>query len=535
MKIQLKRNSGSALLVTIGVAAIVGITLASYLGLVQSQNRAVIWSQTWNAALPAAEAGIEEALTHLNYVRDGARDTNGWTASGDYFLRSGKMGQGEYSVAIDNAVPPGIVSTGLVVMPLTGREIRRVVRVTTVRLRSGMRGMLAKGDITMNGNCGADSFDSADPEYSTGGIYDPAKNKDGSYVGSVYGNVITGGAEVAGEVATGATGSASGNVGDFPWLASNSGIKPGHYSSDLNVDFPSVEPPAGGFTPTGGTVSTTNYSYLVTIITTNVYPNPVPDSGVTTLVTNVTSVTHPGAVANPITTNWVSASQKDEEPAAGTYIPGTLSTVVVTSPKKNKGTWYYFDKITGYTWEDTAYQYQTVVADPEVTTDTYDNVLETGDYQLDSFKATKSNALIVTGDATLYVKGEFSLAGNGQVTIAPGASLTLYVGGDVSISGNGVVNQNFDASKMILYGLDSCTSIKMTGNAAWTGVIYAPEADMHLGGGGNDGMDLVGATVTKSVKMNGHYQFHYDENLARIAGLTRWNVASWAEDSWSEE
>ena len=48
-------------------------------------------------------------------------------------------------------------------------------------------------------------------------------------------------------------------------------------------------------------------------------------------------------------------------------------------------------------------------------------------------------------------------------------------------------------------------------------------------------MDLLGATVTKSVQMNGHYQFHYDENLARIAGFTRWNVASWAEDSWSEE
>ncbi|HYE30720.1 MAG TPA: hypothetical protein VEH27_04785 [Methylomirabilota bacterium] len=523
-----RRESGSALLVTIAVAAIMGMTLASYMTLVQAQNRAVAWSQTWNSALPVAEAGIEDALTHLNYVKDGSRATNGWTASGNYFVREATFSGGTYVVAIDNATPPSITSTGRVTLALTGKQVERVVRVGTVRLRTGMRGMLAKGDITMNGNCAADSFDSQDPEYSTGGIYDEAKAKDGSFVGSVYGNVATGGGTIAGEVATGATGAASGNVGDFEWLKSSSGIQPGHYTSDLNVDFPSVTAPTGGYTPTGATVTTTNYTYTQTIVTTNVYPNPAPASGVTTITTNLTSTTHPGA-GYTVTTNWVSTSQKNTKPAEGTYMPGTLTEVVVTSPPPKKGTYYYFDKITGYTWQTTAYQYTMTTAEPEVTTATYENVLGNGSYQMDSFKATKATDMIVTGDAVLYVKGDFAISGNGQVTIAPGASLTLYVGGGVQIAGNGVVNQNFDATKMVLYGLDSCTDIKMTGNAAWTGIIYAPQAEMQLGGGGSDGMDIVGATVTKTVKMNGHYKFHYDENLGRVGGFTRWNVASWSE------
>ena len=49
------------------------------------------------------------------------------------------------------------------------------------------------------------------------------------------------------------------------------------------------------------------------------------------------------------------------------------------------------------------------------------------------------------------------------------------------------------------------------------GTIYAPHADFTLGGGGKDTIDFVGSSVTKTVKMNGHYKFHYDENLAELS------------------
>jgi hypothetical protein len=39
----------------------------------------------------------------------------------------------------------------------------------------------------------------------------------------------------------------------------------------------------------------------------------------------------------------------------------------------------------------------------------------------------------------------------------------------------------------------------------------------------------VGAAVTKSADMNGHFHFHYDERLGRSQVLSKYSVASWIE------
>ena len=70
---------------------------------------------------------------------------------------------------------------------------------------------------------------------------------------------------------------------------------------------------------------------------------------------------------------------------------------------------------------------------------------------------------------------------------------------------------------MGIYGLPSLTSISFGGNAAFTGTIYAPEADFSFGGGGNNTYDYVGSLVTNSCKLNGHANFHYDESLTGMA------------------
>jgi hypothetical protein len=58
-------------------------------------------------------------------------------------------------------------------------------------------------------------------------------------------------------------------------------------------------------------------------------------------------------------------------------------------------------------------------------------------------------------------------------------------------------------------------------------VIYAPDAAFSLGGGGNNNYDFVGGSVTKTVSINGHFNFHYDECLkngpAREYVITAWN------------
>ena len=121
------------------------------------------------------------------------------------------------------------------------------------------------------------------------------------------------------------------------------------------------------------------------------------------------------------------------------------------------------------------------------------------------------------------------MSGQSQITILPGASLKIYVTGNASLSGNGVMNLNQDASKYSIYGLPSCTSISLSGNAAFTGTIYAPGADLSLNGGGNNVYDCVGAVVVNNAYFHGHFNFHYDERLGRNGGKSQFRVASWSE------
>ena len=70
---------------------------------------------------------------------------------------------------------------------------------------------------------------------------------------------------------------------------------------------------------------------------------------------------------------------------------------------------------------------------------------------------------------------------------------------------------------------------QLPGNGTFTGAIYAPEAAFSMSGGGGGAEDFIGASVSKTVTMNGHFNFHYDENLARIGSDTTWLVDSWEE------
>ena len=61
-----KDEQGGTLLVSLLICLILGILLGSYLSLVQNQHLSVTRAEAWNYALIVAEAGIEDALAHLN-------------------------------------------------------------------------------------------------------------------------------------------------------------------------------------------------------------------------------------------------------------------------------------------------------------------------------------------------------------------------------------------------------------------------------------------------------------------------------------
>jgi hypothetical protein len=270
-------NSGSVLLITMGTIFIMGAALAALLSYLALEHRLLNRTALWNSALPFAEAGIEEAMSHLKQVDGGSLAANGWSLSGSQYVRSRALPNGSFEVGISSSSPPAITSTGRVWSAANSSYIERRIQVTT-RLSRGLKGMTAKSKVVISGDVWTDSYDSSDPSKSTASQYDPAKRRPNGFI-STNSKVssemeITGNAKINGKIATG-PGSvlklvSPARVGDFAWTASSANdgkVQSGWLSSDMNVSFPDVVMPstAGYFSPPSsinGTTTLTSGKYL---------------------------------------------------------------------------------------------------------------------------------------------------------------------------------------------------------------------------------------------------------------------------------
>lgn len=166
-------------------------------------------------------------------------------------------------------------------------------------------------------------------------------------------------------------------------------------------------------------------------------------------------------------------------------------------------------------------------------TNTY--AIGSGDYYVNGDLVLNQNeTLYVGGNARLYVTGNINMKSQNNcfITIAPGGSLILYCG---TTDGAAVsaqltqVNTAGNASTFQYWGLPSNTAITWNGNNSYVGTVYAPEAAFSCGGGGSTDFDYQGACVVYSASMNGHFNFHFDENLSRLGPPTGFSIISWRE------
>ena len=432
------------------ITALMGIGLASYLTLVRYQNLSVMRSLSWNTGIPMIEAGIEEAMTHIN--RSGITNLNsaGWTLSDGWYWKTRQLGDNYYQVKISTSDPPVIRSDSYTRLPLTsvapvafiaayGFETdatsftKRRVRVTCRKDGMWTHAMVARGQIDLLGNnVASDSFDSANPNYSTGGQYDVTKRRDHGDIATnsgIVNSLNVANADLWGRASTGPGGSVAigpnGSVGDLAWhLTYKKGIEPGWTNNDMNVYFRDVTRPYNsGYPLTSGTIGTTTYKYLLT-------------------------GTSPGS----------------------------------------------------------------------------------GDYMTTDLSMQGNEVMYVAGNCKLLVTGTINISGNAYIQIAPGASLQLYMeGANASLGGNGIANQTGYAINFLYFGLPTNTSLSFGGNGTFLGAIYAPQANFTLGGGGGNVLDFIGASVINTVKMNGHFNFHYDESLGRANWNRGYLVNSWNE------
>jgi len=260
------------------ITGIIGLVLATYLHLVQSQNVFTVRSQTWNNCIPIIEAGVEEALAQLNKSANSNLAASGWSTTNGGFYKLRPIGDGYFrtTVTYANILFPTITVTGYLPAPPilasagTGESlmaaaftpdpsikyIARTVRVTARKEQALQKGMIARNGIDLGGNqCVVDSYDS-----SKGG-YDPAKAGDKGDVATnsdITGAVGIGNAKIKGKLLTGPKATAkigpNGIVGSVAWhAAGNKGIQPGWRRNDMNIAIPDVLAPwsGGGVNPVG--------------------------------------------------------------------------------------------------------------------------------------------------------------------------------------------------------------------------------------------------------------------------------------------
>jgi len=580
------RERGASLLTVFLICAVLTFSVAGYLALVLQQSRLSMRSQVWNLAIAVSEAGVEEGLQQLNN-NSGSLGADGWSANGTAYSLTRTLTAGNsYTVTIDVSNPshPTVTSRAFIDgsrfaqngpsvflaaqgVTLPGNEtgnaglITRAVRVTTSRSSLFLAAMVAKKGVDLKGNgIETDSFDSSHPGKSTNGHYDPAKAGDMGDVASndgIVGVVSVQNANVFGHVHTGYGGTASigsqGYVGPHAdYAAGKKGIQPGWATDDANFTFPDTTAPySSGILPGPDDVVTPTGSTTNTAFVNNSLSYPTNTSGTmsfSTVATNtatVTSSSYPGATAG-LTTNTVftsTAAYPGPIPGLVTNVSGFTTVGAYPGPRYGLKTNYNASgkKITGYTYPSsytytyptlaysypaTTYSYTATEVTPVFATNHYDNVLRSGDYAADSLSGTT----YVAGQARLVLPNGLSMSGSDQFIIGPAGSLTVYAGGNsITIGGNGVMNPSGFAGNFIVYCAPSVKSFTLNGNGEFTGVLVAPDADVTMNGGGNSDQDFIGALMVNSVRMNGHFKFHYDEALSRMQANGRYLITSWDE------
>jgi hypothetical protein len=434
-------TQGHVLAMVLVVVTICAIALMSYLQLVNSQNRVVARSQGWNATVPVMEAGVEEALAHLNANTASNLMCDGWVRVGNYYRMERSVGESYYvvTITVTNVMFPVIESRGFCRMPLlvqhnsspfflaqslnygTPREgfIGRGVRINARKNGSLVKAMLSKGRINLGGTVRVDSYSSCD------GPYDPATSDDCGDVasnGPLNRQVSAGGdVQIRGHISTGPGGTVgiSGtevSIGSKAWVeGGNSGIEPGWFRDDMNATIAdSPTPPAGGYTA---------------------FP-------------------------------------------AGGYVDGV--------------------------W--------------------YDWIVPGGTYSVPSLQLNGQKKLLITGDVILKVNGDVQSTDESGIVIGPTGSLQMFVTGSASIGGSGVSNMAKDPWRFSYWGAKSNTRVTFNGSSEFYGLLYAPYADLNLGGG----TVIYGGTVSKTVSAMGGFTLHYDKCLSQES-RARYIVINWDE------
>lgn len=151
-----------------------------------------------------------------------------------------------------------------------------------------------------------------------------------------------------------------------------------------------------------------------------------------------------------------------------------------------------------------------------------DNILLNGQPWSGGYAFSGSGQQVFTFPGGTYYFTSMSTSGQAQINIT-GPSTIYVAGGNVSISGQGIVN-NGRPRDLLLYS--SGSSVSLSGQAAFTGAVYAPTASVTLSGQEN----VYGSIICGSNSDSGQAKIHFDLDLLNVSQVfDEGRVSSWQE------
>lgn len=452
-----RSERGSILIVAMLLAAIIGISLVSYLKLANNSLKQAQRTFYSNSGMNLAEVGLEEAISCFNQLDNttvALAWPSPWTLNSTAYnattspttpyarrtftgFTPGPGTSASVKVYVHyydgtNAAPTIVAKSTITDNTNQSPPITKYIEVTLRKRSLFANGLVARQNVTWVGQPMADSWDSDPDGDGVHRAYSSTYRTANVVVGSISGNIGLAGGEVWGYAKTGEFGSITG--GSVHPLGTTTD-DPTRRTNDFNATFP---------------MPTT--------------PSP---SAVNTRSTNIaSSITLPGG-----------------------------GDVAASDGK------YYYNFTSGAGISIAGSDIISVTAGRNVV-----------------FLMNNHNGVTA-----------IQSTGNSGIDVNAGGSLNVYTNGNISIAGRGFANDNNNAATAMFWGTNTNSqTIDISGNGTLTGIVYAPNGVVGLNGGGTSGM-MQGAVVAKSITMNGHTEFHYDDALSRLVTGNPYGISKWKE------
>ncbi len=125
--------------------------------------------------------------------------------------------------------------------------------------------------------------------------------------------------------------------------------------------------------------------------------------------------------------------------------------------------------------------------------------LHEGRYYFGSATAVGKLTIEVRGAVQLYLDGDVTSVGEGQIRLAAGATLDLFVNGKLTTVGSATFGDPSRPEAFRLYVGGENAAITFAGRDAFHGMVYAPEAEVSFAGAA----EIDGAIVAKELSYAG--------------------------------